>query len=119
MAPALSAQEQFDCVTCGACCYGRRDYVQVFMHDAERLGLARVAQLVADPVAESPASAGRPAEPQRYMKMRDGCCIALQTSVPNQFLCAVYEDRPTLCRALAPGSSSCLEARARRYAVTP
>ena len=105
--------EKYDCTTCGACCYGRRDYVQVFADDTERLGAARTAELVAPAVGEIPASIGRESEPKRFMKMTHGHCAALQTDVPNRFLCAVYEDRPLLCRALEPGSAPCLEARAR------
>ncbi len=105
--------EKYDCITCGACCFGRRDYVQVFTHDAELLGAARTAELVAPAVGESPASVGRAPEPQRFMKMTEGRCTAL-TQQANQFLCAVYEDRPTLCRAFAQGSAACLERRASR-----
>ena len=106
--------EEFDCVACGACCSGIRDYVQVFWHDAEKLGAARVAELVAEPVGEHPASVGRPAELQRFMKMTQGHCAALRSPTPEQFLCSVYEDRPTLCHALERGGSSCRAARARR-----
>jgi len=108
-----SLGEEYDCTSCGACCYGRRDYVQVFPHDTVRLGAARTAELVAPAVGESPASVGRESEPTRFMKMTGGHCVALRTDVPNRFLCAVYEDRPELCRALEPGSTPCLEARAR------
>ena len=93
--------------------------MQVFADDVARLGSARTAELVAAPVAQIPASVGRASEPQRYMKMVDGRCKALSTDVPNRFLCAVYEDRPILCRALEPGSASCLEARARRGLDVP
>lgn len=106
--------ETYDCVACGACCFGRRDYVQVFAHDVAKLGAARTAELVAESVGEIPASVGRASEPRRFMKMIDGHCGALRTDVPNQYLCAVYDDRPVLCHALEPGSSPCLEARARR-----
>lgn len=100
-------------MSCGACCFGKRDYVQVFAHDAARLGPVRTAELVAPPVGEIPASVGRAAEPKRFMKMTHGHCVALSTDVPGRFLCTVYEDRPVLCRALEPGSAACLEARAR------
>jgi Fe-S-cluster containining protein len=112
MYPTLG--ENYDCKSCGACCFGRRDYVQVFADDVARLGPARTAELVAPPVGEIPASVGRESEPRRFMKMTQGHCKALSTSVPGRFLCAVYEDRPMLCRALEPGSAPCLEARARR-----
>jgi Fe-S-cluster containining protein len=106
--------EKYDCVTCGACCFGPRDYVQVFMHDADRLGPEQTAQMVAPAVGEIPASTGRAAEPRRFMKMCNGHCAALKTDVPDRFVCQVYEDRPTLCRALEPGTTPCLEARASR-----
>jgi len=108
----------YDCTTCGACCFGGRDYVQVFPHDAERLGEARVEALVAASIGESPASFLRAPEPQRFMKMREGHCTALSTA-QNTFLCAVYEDRPTLCRALEPGTTPCIEARAKRGLQSP
>jgi hypothetical protein len=57
---------------------------------------------------------GRAAEPYRFMKMTHGHCAALHIEEGKRFSCAVYEDRPTLCRALKPGSAPCLEARARR-----
>ena len=105
--------ETYDCTSCGACCFGRRDYVQVFPDDLARLGTARAAEFVAPASGEIPASVGRESEPKRFMKMTHGHCSALRTDVPNRFLCAVYEDRPMLCRALEPGSAPCLEARAR------
>lgn len=111
--------DNYDCITCGACCYGRRDYVQVFPDDAARLGPERTAEFVADAVAEIPASVGRAAEPQRFLKMVDGHCAALRIEPPNRFTCDVYEDRPVLCRALVPGGKSCLEARARRGLDVP
>ena len=111
--------EKYDCTACGACCFGKRDYVQVFADDVARLGTARTAELVAPAVGEIPASVGRESEAQRFMKMTHGHCGALRTTVPNRFLCAVYEDRPMLCRALEPGSAPCLEARARRGVHSP
>ena len=76
-------------------------------------------EFVAPPIGEAPASVGRPAEPLRFMKMVDGHCKALCTTVPKRFECRVYEDRPTLCHALEPGSSPCLEARARHHVGSP
>jgi Fe-S-cluster containining protein len=105
--------ENYDCTACGACCFGKRDYVQVFADDVARLGPARTAEFVAPATGEIPASVGRAPEPKRFMKMTHGHCSALLTSVPNRFLCRVYDDRPLLCRAFQPGSAPCLEARAR------
>ena len=111
-------RETYDCMTCGACCFGKRDYVQVFAHDAAMLGPARTAELVAPAIGQIPASVGRESEPKRFMKMTHGHCIALNTATPDRFLCTIYEDRPVLCRALEPGSAACLEARARMKVLT-
>ncbi len=105
--------KDFDCMSCGRCCFGEGNYVQVFAPDAVRLGAARTAEYVATPVGEIQASVGRDAEPERFMRMSQGRCAALRSAGANCFSCAVYEDRPTLCRALEPGSAPCLEARAR------
>lgn len=93
--------------------------MQVFPDDAARLGPDRTAEFVAAAVGEIPASVGRASEPRRFMKMVDGHCGALRITPQHQFLCAVYEERPVLCRALEPGSSPCLEARARRGVEAP
>ena len=108
MYPALG--ENYDCTTCGACCFGKRDYVQVFADDIARLGSARTAELVAPAAGEIPASVGRESEPKRFMKMTHGHCRALLTAVPNRFLCAVYEDRPMLCRRSSRSAHAALDA---------
>lgn len=107
----MTLGEDYDCTTCGACRFGKRDDVQVFADDVARLGTARTAELVAPAVGEILASVGRESEPQRFMKMTHGHCNALRTAVRNRFLCAVYEDRPrcaacSASRALAttPGA---------------
>lgn len=84
----------------------------MFSHDAARLGGARMAELVAAPVGHIPGGEGRPSEPRRFMKMVDGHCVALERSSDGRFSCTVYEDRPTVCRGLEPGTAPCLEARA-------
>jgi Fe-S-cluster containining protein len=103
--------ELIDCRACGRCCYGQKDYVQVFAHDAERLGPARIAALVAEAVGEMPASPGRPAEPRRFMKMENGHCAALEISPSGRFTCTIHEHRPTVCRSLEPLTSPCLDAQ--------
>ena len=47
-----------------------------------------------------------------FMQMRDGHCAALdvrrEASGQFDFFCTVYEQRPTICRALGRGSPECL-----------
>lgn len=104
--------DPFDCQACGRCCFGKREHVQVFAHDAETLGAERTARLVAPATRHSVASPGRPSEPEPFMKMVDGHCIALEISEDRRYACSVYEVRPTICRAFQVGSASCLETRA-------
>jgi Fe-S-cluster containining protein len=41
-------------------------------------------------------------ENKAYMRIEDGRCAAL-----NGTLCAIYEERPEICRALERGSPAC------------
>jgi Fe-S-cluster containining protein len=48
----------------------------------------------------------------RFMKNTGEHCAALDVSVPGQYPCGVYAERPEGCRTVEPGSPACLEARA-------
>lgn len=48
-----------------------------------------------------------------FMQMRDGHCIALSTG-SGKALCAIYERRPEVCRALERGGPSCEAERATK-----
>ena len=50
-----------------------------------------------------------------FMKMRDGHCSALTYDrAQGQFLCAIYERRPDVCRWLERGSGHCAGERSEK-----
>lgn len=106
------AVEEYDCVACGRCCFHGANYVQVFEEDYVRLGPVNVQKFVV-PSTLTPAQR-RPGEDEstRFMRMEGGHCAALSVE-PGRYACTIYEQRPILCEVFAPGSPSCLEARAR------
>lgn len=53
---------------------------------------------------------------RRYMRMSAGHCAALSFSA-GAFGCSIYSNRPEACRALARGSSVCLEERTVKLRV--
>jgi Fe-S-cluster containining protein len=42
-----------------------------------------------------------------YLRLDEGRCAALQIEPGPRFLCAIYEVRPDVCRALERGSGAC------------
>ena len=74
------------CFSCGRCCFGPTQYVQVFNDDLATLGPELANRFVV--AAE---------EKDRYMRMEGGHCAALDTS-NGQFRCGIYEQRPLICR---------------------
>lgn len=94
---------QLDCLACGACCHGDEGWVPVGREDDARVdatpALARHVVLLRH---------GEYAK--RSLRMVDGACSALaRDGGPTR--CTIYEDRPSLCRALQVGSPGCLSAR--------
>lgn len=85
------------CTECGACCHGEGPrYLPVSGDDHQRLGDAAedLTQFIGN---------------RCYLRLVDGHCVALQLDVQGRaFSCAVYEQRPTPCRALERGSAQCL-----------
>jgi Fe-S-cluster containining protein len=91
-----------DCVACGRCCHHGPSTVQLHAADEERMGDERLARLTV--VMDRPPY-------MRFMNNDGMRCASLDVSVPGRFPCAVYDVRPEGCRAVEPGSPSCLEAR--------
>lgn len=92
---------QYDCLACGACCYGPEEYVSVSAADLCRF---------------EPRAAGRYVVERRdrvFLRMVHGRCAALHAR-QGHFSCRIYRMRPTPCRVVEPGGRECLDARRRR-----
>jgi uncharacterized protein len=84
-----------ECLACGACCFGEGErYIPVTGDDHFRLGDAAEALTV---------FVGN----RCYMRMEQGHCAALSITRGGQFVCAVYEQRPSTCRDLERGAGAC------------
>lgn len=85
----------FDCQACGACCAYSREWPRFW--------------------TESQAEIDR--IPSRYrddvrMRCNGDRCSALEGEVGRATRCAVYADRPVVCRDCMPGDDACRIARA-------
>jgi Fe-S-cluster containining protein len=85
-----------DCIPCGACCFSElAEYIRVFGVDLDRM----------DERARGYAEFDGH---RAYMRMNGGRCAALVIDVDaRRFTCAIYAERPDVCRSLEPGSGAC------------
>ncbi len=88
------------CIACGCCCFSvDPEYVRVFGIDLERMD--------EDARSYTIDRGGRVA-----MRLTEGRCAALILDVTARtFVCAIYEQRPDVCRSLARASGGCLADR--------
>lgn len=97
---------QLDCQDCGACCHGDDGWVHVGADDDARVAgspaLSRVVVLLR-----------RGEHVRRSLRMLDGACAALRRE-GARVACAIYPDRPQVCRTVAVGSDTCAAARRAR-----
>jgi len=105
----LRAEAAPDCLACGACC--------AFFH--------QIAVLDCDPTPRRLTwmvwDAGDISGPKTRWLRREphqGHCVAFTGSVGEQARCAIYELRPTSCRAFEAGSDRCRAVR-RAYGLEP
>jgi len=91
------------CVECGCCCFSTdADYIRLFEIDLARMD-ARARSYTHDE--------GRGAT----MRMRAGRCAALTIdAAARTFVCAIYAQRPDVCRWLEPGTGVCLDDRSAK-----
>ncbi len=84
------------CTSCGACCFSELpEYVRVFGVDHDRMG---------DRARSYVEFRGN----RCYMRFSGGRCSALQIDpVAHRFTCAIYEERPDVCRSLEHASGHC------------
>jgi len=105
--------EEFDCVTCGACCVSTWDsetYVYVGDDDVRQLRLA----YDEDEVARIVGGLDDPME--QGLKTKVNCqghvtCIVLDGKVGERCSCSIYEHRPETCIDFKPGGDCCKLAR--------
>lgn len=85
-----------ECTACGACCFSTLpEYVRVFGCDWDRMN-------------EEARALTHFLGNRCYMRIEDGRCAALVIDPAGpRFLCAVYEVRPDVCRALERGRGAC------------
>ncbi|HEY2530454.1 MAG TPA: YkgJ family cysteine cluster protein [Xanthobacteraceae bacterium] len=84
------------CRTCGACCS--------FSADWPRFSLENEADLARIPLAFVDDGRGR-------MRCSGDRCAALVGQVGISTTCAIYSDRPQVCKACVPGDDACQTAR--------
>jgi len=84
------------CLDCGACCFSKlANYVRVHGTDHSRLGAQ------AEDLTHFDGN-------RCYMNMHEGHCAALVFELlTRQFVCSVYETRPSTCRDLERESPAC------------
>lgn len=100
MSREIDRDEIPDCIDCGACCFSTLPtYLRIDGDDHARLG-------------EDAETFTHFIGHRCYMRVEDGRCAALTIEPAGpRFLCSVYENRPTTCRELEPGSPACLGER--------
>jgi uncharacterized protein len=91
-----------DCVACGRCCHHGPSTVHLLESDDARMGPLLLAEYTV---------LDRRPPGWRFLKNTGDRCAALDVSVPGEYPCAVYAQRPDDCRIVEPGSPACLEAR--------
>ncbi len=84
------------CQTCGACCAYSAEWPRFTLED--EAAIARI------PAALVDDAHGR-------MRCEGNRCAALNGEVGVATRCAIYADRPDVCRACEPGDDACLQAR--------
>lgn len=104
---------ELDCRSCGACCVHGGE-VPVYLTDLTPPHLTR-------PVRGRIGFDDRDeAEGVRYMpKHPDGRCKALKGVVGASVSCAIYDQRPAICREFPPGSDGCRYAREQMMRALP
>lgn len=92
-----SPPDIFDCQTCGACCAYSADWPRFSLETDEELAKIPEKFIAAD---------------LSGMKFEAGRCAALTGELGKHVGCAVYADRPLVCRTCMPGDAECRIARA-------
>jgi len=99
-----SNMAELDCLACGACCTHAGEVIVAPDENVPRHLTRSVRHMMG--FASWEAEDG-----VRIMTRRDcGTCSALSLR-KGQNVCRIYDRRPAVCRAFAPGTAECTEAR--------
>jgi len=106
----------FDCKNCGACCVGNIDYgylVDLEPEDIKKLTpyYRRKHVVYPSPILIACGSDGNAALATRIGREGNFPCVAFRGRVGGSCYCAIYKDRPKVCKDFPMGSEYCLEAR--------
>ena len=103
---------EYDCTKCGACCAPKPRHAGIFHYvplrptDLENHPRMQVLKKIS----------GETGINGRCVQTCEGVngtqCVALRGTIGEETSCAIYDNRPEICRQFAPGSDVCLEARA-------
>jgi hypothetical protein len=91
------------CQSCGACCAYSREWPRFSTEDDA--DLARIPAALVD-------------EGRGRMRCNGDRCAALVGDVGVATACAIYEERPQVCRTCLPGDAECAMAR-QRFGLAP
>jgi Fe-S-cluster containining protein len=95
--------EQFDCLSCGRCCYQREGTILVTEADLLKWHRLRRFDLL-DAIV--PGHFGQEA----FQMSAKGACMHHGTAA-GEHVCAIYSIRAEVCRSFEAGSQQCLEYR--------
>lgn len=98
-----SSSSGLDCQACGACCAFSRDWPRFWTDDEAAVG--RIPRRYRDATSVG-------------MRTDGDRCSALIGEIGCSTGCAIYADRPQVCRDCLPGDDACRMAR-RRFALSP
>jgi uncharacterized protein len=86
---------KYDCQACGACCAYSETWPELQQDESDASGI--------------------PPHLVDWANLRMRCkgdrCVALNGELGKNVTCAIYAQRPLVCRNFEPGSKACLQAR--------
>lgn len=96
-----------DCRTCGACCVGDMDdgegFASVSVKDVLRMSRHAASRLYRRYVGGEAYLSTPPVYSEEFGK----ACAFLRGTPGHRVSCGIYDSRPDVCRAFAPGSKEC------------
>ena len=110
--------DDYDCTKCGACCvsdFDAPDYVHLLPKELDRLSQAeRNRYIYTDRTYGKPQTSMKTA----YDKAGNCRCKALEGDLSKEVKCAIYEDRPDVCRNFQPETDVCDYARQLAFGLS-